>query len=127
MSHASKQHFADHPSSLARAGAKNLIRCEARFEYNLQFQRRCNLHSTTGRLQSSTHLRNRVRLDRVQDLCRLRKEVEERLSLTLGFVEIVDIQRRAVSLEKFPTKTTCNHDALPIDIKVASFSIDNRL
>src|SRR5207237_10713918 len=92
-SHASEHHFADQPSSLARTGEKNFIRCEARFEYNLQFQRRCDLHSTTGRLQSSTHLRNRVRLDRVQHLRRLRKEVEERLSLTLGFVEIVDIER----------------------------------
>src|SRR6266446_2712559 len=121
MSHAGKQHLANERSSLARPRTKDLIRRETSFEHNLQFQRRRNFDAAAGCFQSGAQLWNRVRLHRVQQLRGLRKQFEERLSLTLGLVEIVDVEGRAVSLEEFLAETTCDHDVPPLKTRRRAF------
>src|SRR6266704_1944947 len=126
MVHADMQHLANERSSLARARAHDSVRRETRFAHNLQFQQRCDFDATAGCSQSRAQLWKRIRLYRVEHLCAFRKQLKECPSLTLGLVEIVDVERRAVSLEQFSAKTMCDHDALPMDDKAAIFSIDNR-
>src|SRR5437867_8152850 len=126
MVHADMQHLADERSSLARARAHDSVRRESSFAHDVQFHRRCNFDAAVSRSQSGAHLWKRIRFYRVEHLCAFRKQLKECPSLTLGLVEIVDVERRAVSLEQFPAKTMCDHDALPMDDKAAIFSIDNR-
>src|SRR6188472_1079235 len=120
MSHAGLQHLANERGSFTRPGAKDLIRRETRFQDNTELQGRCDFDAAARCSQSRAHLWNRVRLDRVQYLRGLRKQFEERLGLTLGLVEIVDVEGRAISLEKFSSESRCDHDFPPL--RAASFS-----
>src|SRR5678815_4321521 len=103
MSHAGLQHLANERSSLTRPGAEDLIRRETSFEHNLQFQWRCNFDAAAGCSQSGAHLWNRVRLHRVEHLRGLRKQFVERLCLTLGLVEIVDVEAVSYTHLTLPT------------------------
>src|SRR5215217_8430212 len=107
MVHAGIQHLANEQSSLARPRAHYSVRRETSVAHDVQFQQRCNFDTAPGCSQSGAQFWNRVRFYRVENLRALRKQFEERLSLTLSLVEIVDVKRRAVSLQEFAAETTC--------------------
>src|SRR2546430_5405162 len=109
MVHAGVHHLANERSGLARARAHDSVRRETSLAHDVQFQRRCNFDAAPGCSQSGAQLWNRVRFYRVEHLRALRKQLEERLSLTLSLVEVVDVKRRAVSLQEFAAETTCDH------------------